>query len=75
MDILILFFFNNFFFLFSEKVTEEDIQRVAKKLLNTRLSLAARGDIRKLPAFDDIESALIDMEGKSRGKKGRLLLF
>ncbi|KAL0276278.1 UNVERIFIED_CONTAM: hypothetical protein PYX00_003884 [Menopon gallinae] len=50
-----------------EKVTEDDIVRVAKKLLRTQPAVAARGDINKLPSFDEIQSAVMDMEGPPSG--------
>jgi len=56
-----------------EKVTEEDIINVAKRLLNSQPSIAARGDLRKMPSLDYIQSGFVNAEGKSLGRK--LLLF
>lgn len=45
--------------LFTEKVTDADIQRVARRFLATPPALAARGDIRSLPEDKDIQSGLL----------------
>lgn len=54
---------------FLEKVTKDDILRVARRLLSSQPSIAARGDLRKLPSLDYIQAALIDSEGKLPGRK------
>lgn len=61
--------------LFSENVTAEDIHRVARQLLKSQPSVAARGEIRKLPSMSDIQSGLLDHEGRLPGNRGRLSLF
>lgn len=58
-----------------EAITEDDIRRVAKKLLSTQPSVAARGEITKIPTYENIQSALLDVEGRLPGSKGRLLSF
>ncbi|PNF36735.1 Mitochondrial-processing peptidase subunit alpha, partial [Cryptotermes secundus] len=58
-----------------ENVTAEDIHRVARQLLKSQPSVAARGEIRKLPSMSDIQSGLLDHEGRLPGKRGRLSLF
>lgn len=55
-----------FYFLFLlENVTEEDIIKVVKKLLDTPLTVVARGDISKLPSIEEIQEL---MNTKPRGK-------
>ncbi|KAK7576236.1 hypothetical protein V9T40_012522 [Parthenolecanium corni] len=41
-----------------DRVTHGDIQRVARRLLSSPVSVAARGNIAKLPSYTDIQSAL-----------------
>ncbi|XP_050303675.1 mitochondrial-processing peptidase subunit alpha [Anthonomus grandis grandis] len=47
-----------------EKITKDDIVQVAKRLLMSQPSVAARGDLRKLPSLEYIQAGLIDSEGK-----------
>ncbi|KDR08018.1 mitochondrial-processing peptidase subunit alpha [Zootermopsis nevadensis] len=58
-----------------EDVTAEDIHRVARQLLKSQPSIAARGDIHKLPSMADIQAGLLNHEGKLPGSRGRLSLF
>lgn len=46
-----------------DKVTRDDINRIGAKMLSSKVSLAAIGDIKKLPSFNDIELGLLDKEG------------
>ncbi|KAJ9583883.1 hypothetical protein L9F63_021775, partial [Diploptera punctata] len=48
-----------------DKVKADDIHRVARQLLKSQPSLAARGEITKLPAMTDIQAGLLDLEGKT----------
>lgn len=57
-----------------EKVTEEDVRRVASKLLLSNPAVAARGNISGLPSLDDIRAGLTDASGKMPGGR-RLSLF
>lgn len=41
-----------------EKVTEEDIKRIASKMLSTNPSVACLGDVRNLPSFEYIKSKI-----------------
>ncbi|XP_036332116.1 mitochondrial-processing peptidase subunit alpha [Rhagoletis pomonella] len=41
-----------------EKIKQEDIQRVSRRLLATPPSMAARGDIGKLPELKEVQNAL-----------------
>ena len=45
-----------------DKVTRDDINRIGAKMLSSKVSLAAIGDIKKLPSFNDIELGLLDKE-------------
>uniref|UniRef100_A0A1Y1LEA8 Mitochondrial-processing peptidase subunit alpha n=1 Tax=Photinus pyralis TaxID=7054 RepID=A0A1Y1LEA8_PHOPY len=51
-----------------EKVNKDDIVAVAKRLLNSQPSVAARGDLRKLPSLDYIQQGFVDSEGRMPGK-------
>ncbi|CAH0559087.1 unnamed protein product [Brassicogethes aeneus] len=57
-----------------EKVTKEDVMEVAKRLLSSQPSVAARGDLRKMPSLEYIQAGLLDAEGKLPGGK-KLSLF
>ncbi|XP_050520619.1 mitochondrial-processing peptidase subunit alpha isoform X2 [Daktulosphaira vitifoliae] len=48
-----------------ENVTEEDIIRIAKQMIDTPLTVVARGDVRQLPAIEEIQEL---MSMKPRGK-------
>lgn len=48
----------------TEKITKDDIVQVAKRLLMSQPSIAARGDLRKMPSLEYIQAGLIDVEGK-----------
>lgn len=41
-----------------DKITAADIQRVAKRLLSSPVSMAARGDISGLPDIKEVQNAL-----------------
>ena len=45
------------FFFFSENVTVEDIKRVSSRMLASRPSVAALGNLATLPKYDDIQRA------------------
>lgn len=59
---------------FTEKVTSDDIQRIARRFLSSPPSLAARGEIKGLPDVKDIQAGLLSNEGRLPGNK-RLSLF
>lgn len=53
-----------------EKIKKDDIVHVAKRLLMSQPSVAARGDLRKMPSLEYIQAGLINSEGKMpSGKK------
>lgn len=59
-----------------EKITDEDIQRVARRFLSSPPSLAARGDIKGLPELKEIQSGLMNLDGSfSKSKLNRLPNF
>nr|CAD7590828.1 unnamed protein product [Timema genevievae] len=57
------------------KVKKDDIVRVAKKMLRSPPSVAARGGINKLQSWENIQAGLLHHEGKIPGNRGRLSLF
>uniref|UniRef100_A0A2M4BJD2 Mitochondrial-processing peptidase subunit alpha n=1 Tax=Anopheles marajoara TaxID=58244 RepID=A0A2M4BJD2_9DIPT len=56
-----------------EKITAEDVQNVARKMLSSAPALAARGEIKGIPDVKDISTALAN-EGRLPGNR-RLSLF
>ena len=46
------------------KVTEDDIIRVAERMLKSKVSLAALGNLKFLPSLGDVESSLNNKESK-----------
>lgn len=55
--------------LFLENVTAEDVQRVAKRFLQTPPSVAARGNIKEMPEYKDIQSGLLNPLGQMPNSK------
>jgi processing peptidase subunit alpha len=47
-----------------DRVTDEDIRRVSSKMLRSRASVAALGDLKQLPPLEDIETALNSKDGR-----------
>lgn len=47
-----------------DRVTDEDIRRVATKVLRSRASVAALGNLKNLPPLEDIETALNSKDGR-----------
>lgn len=64
-----------FFIQAIDKVTAEDIERVAKRILRSQPSVAARGEVNKLPTLLEIQTGLQHGEGRMPGSRGRLSLF
>lgn len=60
--------------LFLEKITATDVQNIARRLLLSPPSLAARGQIKGLPELKDIQAGLNNTDGRLPGNK-RLSLF
>lgn len=72
-----MFFFSFLFFrIHAEKITADDVQRVAKRFLSSPPSLAARGDIKGLPELKEIQNGLMNLDGTfSKSKLNRLPNF
>lgn len=47
-----------------EKVNDEDIHRIAVRLLKSRAAVACLGDVKGLPSIEDIEAGLVNKEGR-----------
>lgn len=62
-------------FFFVEKITAADIQRVAKRLLATPPSLAARGEIGEIQELSDIQAGLLNSEGRIPGSGSKRMKF
>ena len=54
----------NYFIDQIDRVSEDDIRRVASKVLRSRPSVAALGDLKQLPSLEDIETALNSKDGR-----------
>lgn len=62
---------------FMEKIRAiraEDLQRIATRMLRSKPSVAALGDLRKLPNYKDVEAALSSRDGKLP-RRGRFSVF
>jgi processing peptidase subunit alpha len=46
------------------QVTEDDIIRISKRMLSSKVSVACFGDTSYMPSIDDIQAALISKDGK-----------
>lgn len=46
------------------KITAEDIKRVALRMLKSKPALAALGNLKKLPHYEEIQAGLHSREGK-----------
>lgn len=57
-----------------ENITEGDIQRVAQRLLRSSPAVAARGDVVKIPQLRDVQSGLMDPQGRIPGGRHRMSL-
>ncbi|XP_015113660.1 mitochondrial-processing peptidase subunit alpha [Diachasma alloeum] len=58
-----------------EKITREDVHRVARRLLKSPPSVAARGEVRNVPSLADIQAGLLDAQGRMPGTRSRLSIF
>lgn len=73
IDVVWFCYFSNFFFV--EKITAADIQRVAKRMLATPPSLAARGEINEIQELADIQAGLLNSEGRMPGSSSKRMSF
>lgn len=46
------------------RVTEDDVHRVAQRMLNTPPAVVAYGDTRHMPSYEHIQSALSSKNGE-----------
>lgn len=55
-----------------DKVTKDDLNRIAQQMLSTKPAVAAIGNLKKLPSFTEIEKGLLHKEGMMPKKRFRL---
>ncbi|XP_011506331.1 PREDICTED: mitochondrial-processing peptidase subunit alpha [Ceratosolen solmsi marchali] len=58
-----------------ENTTIDDVVRVARRLLKSPPSVAARGEVRHVPSITDIQAGLLDAQGHVPGSRSKLSLF
>ncbi|XP_053987995.1 mitochondrial-processing peptidase subunit alpha [Hylaeus volcanicus] len=58
-----------------DAISKDDINNVARRLLKSSPSVAARGEVRAVPSIGDIQAGLIDEQGRLPGSRNRLSLF
>lgn len=58
-----------------ERISKDDIKNVARRLLKSPPSVAARGEVRTVPSIGDIQAGLLDEQGRLPGSRNKLLLF
>ncbi|KAK1119391.1 hypothetical protein K0M31_013222 [Melipona bicolor] len=58
-----------------DEISKDDVKNVARRLLKSPPSVAARGEVRAVPTIRDIQTGLIDEQGRLPGSRGRLSLF
>lgn len=58
-----------------EAISKDDISRVTRRLLKSPPCIAARGEVKAIPSLADIQSGLIDAQGRLPGSRSRLSLF
>lgn len=62
-------------FLIAEKITSEDIIRVAQRMLKTKPSVAARGKLAHLPLYEEIQSNMSSSKSDSSSQGRKINLF
>ncbi|XP_068968484.1 mitochondrial-processing peptidase subunit alpha [Bombus flavifrons] len=58
-----------------DEISKDHITNVARRLLKSPPSVAARGEVRTVPSIGDIQAGLIDERGRLPGSRSRLSLF
>ncbi|OAD57043.1 Mitochondrial-processing peptidase subunit alpha [Eufriesea mexicana] len=58
-----------------DEVSKDDVKNVARRLLKSPPSVAARGEVRTVPSIRDIQAGLIHEHGRLPGSRSRLSLF
>ncbi|XP_015429321.1 PREDICTED: mitochondrial-processing peptidase subunit alpha isoform X2 [Dufourea novaeangliae] len=56
-------------------ISKDDISNIARRLLKSPPSVAARGEVRTVPSIGDIQTGLTDEQGRLPGSRNRLSLF
>ncbi|XP_003708190.1 mitochondrial-processing peptidase subunit alpha isoform X1 [Megachile rotundata] len=58
-----------------DRISKDDIKSVARRLLKSPPSVAARGEVRTVPSIGDIQAGLVDEQGRLPGSRSKLSLF
>ncbi|EFN77279.1 Mitochondrial-processing peptidase subunit alpha, partial [Harpegnathos saltator] len=58
-----------------EEISKDDINRVTRRLLKSPPCMAARGDVKAVPSLSNVQTGLIDAQGRLPGSRSRLSLF
>lgn len=58
-----------------EAISDTDIYRVARRLLKSPPSVAARGQVKSIQSIADIQAGLLDVQGRLPGSQTRLAFF
>ncbi|XP_008555589.1 mitochondrial-processing peptidase subunit alpha [Microplitis demolitor] len=58
-----------------DKVSKDDIYKVARRLLKSPPSVAARGEVKNHLSLPDIQAGLLDTQGRMPGSRNRLSIF
>ncbi|XP_050578152.1 mitochondrial-processing peptidase subunit alpha [Bombus affinis] len=58
-----------------DEISKDHVTNVARRLLKSPPSVAARGEVRTVPSIGDIQAGLIDERGRLPGSRSRLSLF
>lgn len=58
-----------------DEISKDHVTNVARRLLKSPPSVAARGEVRTIPSIGDIQAGLIDERGRLPGSRSRLSLF
>merc|ERR1711860_386129 len=52
-----------------DKVSRDDLNRIGRKMLDTKAAVAAIGSLKKLPSYSDIEIGLLDKDVSTRARR------
>ncbi|KAG8034467.1 hypothetical protein G9C98_007543 [Cotesia typhae] len=58
-----------------DKISKDDIHRVARRLLKSPPSVAARGEVKNILSLSEIQAGLLDTQGQMSGIMNRLSIF